>query len=111
MSIDERITAALRHDAPPRRDPVFRVQLLERRERQRFRRRMQHSVAAGAAVAVVSALTLRAGDMAYAAGSVLLFALVLLSAAVVHLPEFGRLVRRSSISLASKGLPLRGDAP
>ena len=96
-NIDERITAALQNDAPPPRDPVFRIQLLERRERQHFRRRVQHALAAGAAVLVVSALTLRAGDMAYAAGGVLLFALVLVSAAVVYLPEFGRLIRRLSI--------------
>ena len=97
MNIDERITAALQHDAPPPRDPVFRIQLLERREQRRFRRRVQQALAAGAAVVVVSALTLRAGDMAYAAGAVLLFALVLVSAAVVYLPEFGRLIRRLSI--------------
>jgi len=45
-NIDERITAALQHDAPPPRDPRFRIQLLERRERQRFRRRTQQAFAA-----------------------------------------------------------------
>jgi hypothetical protein len=76
---------------------VFRIQLLERRERQRFRRRTQQALAGGAAVLIVSALTVSAGSMAYVAGSVLLFALVLVSAAVVYLPEFGRLIRRLSI--------------
>lgn len=97
MIIDERITSALQHDAPPPRDPLFRIQLLERRERQQFRRRAQQALAGGAAVLIVSALTLRAGAMAYTAGGVLLFALVLVSAAVVYLPEFGRLIRRLSI--------------
>ena len=95
-NIDDRITAALQHDAPPPRDPVFRIQLLERRERQRFRRQIQQAVAGGAAVLIVSALTVSAGSMAYVAGSVLLFALVLITGAVV-LPAFGRLIRRLSI--------------
>jgi len=95
-NIDQRITTALQHDAPPPRDPVFRIQLLERRERQRFRRRTQQALAGGAAVLIVSALTVSAGSMAYVAGSVLLFALVLVTGAVA-MPEFGRLIRRLSI--------------
>jgi hypothetical protein len=95
-NIDERITAALQHDAPPPRDPVFRIQLLERRERQRFRRRAQQALAGGAAVLIVSALTVSAGSMAYMAGSVLLFALVLVTGAL-YLPEFGRLISRLSL--------------
>ena len=95
-NIDDRITTALQHDAPPPRDPLFRIQLLERRERQRFRRRTLQALAAGAAVLVVSALTVSAGSMAYVAGSVLLFALVLVTGAVA-MPEFGRLIRRLSI--------------
>ena len=95
-NLDERITTALQHDAPASRDPLFRIQLLERRERQRFRRQIQQALAAGATVAAVSALTVNAGSMAYVAGSVLLFALVLITGAVV-LPAFGRLIRRLSI--------------
>jgi hypothetical protein len=94
---DQRITEALQLDAPPLRDPVFRLQVLERRERQRFRRRALHALAAGAAVAVVSALTMSASGEAYTAGSVLLFALALITGAVVYLPEFGRLIRRLTI--------------
>lgn len=96
-NVDERITTALRHDAPAPRDLQFRLQVLERRERQRFRRRALHAIAAGAAVVVVSALTVSASGEAYTAGSVLLFALVLITEAVVYLPEFGRLIRRLSI--------------
>jgi hypothetical protein len=96
MNIDERITAALQHDAPPPRDPMFRIQLLERAEHQRFCRRVLQALAGGAAVLVVSALTVMAGSMAYVAGSVLLFALVLVTGAI-YLPEFGRLIGRLSI--------------
>ena len=96
MNIDERIATALQHDAPPPRDPLFRFQVLERRERQQFRRRTLQALAGGVAVLVVSALTVSAGSMAYVAGSVLLLALVLVTGAV-YLPEFGRLVSRLSI--------------
>ena len=96
MTIDERITAALQHDAPPPRDPMFRIQLLERREQQRFRRRALGALASAAGVLVVSALTVSAGSMAYVAGSVLLFALVVVTGAI-YLPEFGRLISRLSI--------------
>jgi hypothetical protein len=96
-NVDERITTALRHAAPPPRDPAFRLQVLEGRERQRFRRRALHALVVGAAVAVVSALTMSASGEAYTAGSVLLFALALIMGAVVYLPEFGRLIRRLSI--------------
>ncbi len=94
---DERITTALRHEAPPLRDPVFRLQVLERRERQRFRRRALHALTAGAAVVGVSVLTLSTGGEAYTAGGVLLFALVLVTGTVIVLPEFGRLIRRVSL--------------
>lgn len=97
MNVDERIATALQHDAPPPRDPVFRFQVLERRELQRFRRRAVQALAAGAAVAVVSALTLTAGPEAYAVGGVLLCALALVTGTVFVLPDFGRLVRRLSI--------------
>jgi hypothetical protein len=97
VNIDERITAALQHDAPPPRDPMFRIRLLERAERGRFRRRTRQALAGGATVAVVSSFTVSAGGDAYAAGGVVLFALVLVTAAVVVLPDFGRLIRRLSI--------------
>jgi hypothetical protein len=94
---DERITAALRHDAPPLRDPIFRLQVLERRERQMFRRRTRQALAGAAGVGVVSALTVTGGSETYIVGSVLLFAFVVITAAVVYLPGFGQLIRRLSI--------------
>jgi hypothetical protein len=96
-NVDERITAALQHDAAPPRDPVFRLRVLERREQQRFRRRSLHALAAGAAVAVIAALAVSGGAQEYTAGIVLLCALVLTTGGVVYLPEFGRLIRRLSI--------------
>ena len=94
---DDLIAHVLGQNAPPARDPVFRLQVMERRERQRFRRRSLMSVAAVAAIAGLSPLAIMAGGQAYAAGSVLLFALVLITGAVVYLPGFGRLLGRLSV--------------
>ena len=47
--LDERLGQLLRQGAPPERDPMFRIALLERRERQRYQRR-QWTVLAGAAL-------------------------------------------------------------
>jgi len=54
--LDERLNAALGADAPPARDPLFRVDLLGRIERARFRRQMTLVAALSAVVAVVVAL-------------------------------------------------------
>ena len=97
MNTHDRITMVLRQDAPPLRDPAFRLRVLERRERLRFRRRAVHTFAVMVLVAIVSGLTGLAGGEAYRAGSVVLFALALTTAAVIYLPDFGRLLRRFSI--------------
>jgi hypothetical protein len=91
---DERIAAALQRDAPPPRDPLFRLQVLERRERQQFRQRALQGLAVVVVVGGLSALTATAGGQGYIAGSVLLFALVSIMAGVVYLPVFGRLIRQ-----------------
>ena len=38
--LETRLTSALNADAPPAHDPVFRVEVLVRLERERFRREM-----------------------------------------------------------------------
>jgi hypothetical protein len=40
VSPDPRLVAILRDGAPPRSDPMFRVRVLQRLERKRFRRRL-----------------------------------------------------------------------
>ena len=90
---DERVAIALQDNAPPPRDPVFRLHVLERREQRQFRHRAFTALASPSAMAIMSALAVRAGGEAYTAGSVLLFALVLITAVVIHMPEFGRQLR------------------
>jgi hypothetical protein len=95
---DQRLTTALLQAAPPARDPAFRLQVLERRERQRFRRHALSAVAAAAATVLISVMMLLAvgGGRVYTAGSVMLFAIVLVTAGA-YLPVFGRLMRRVSL--------------
>ena len=53
--LDTRLNAALAADAPPARDPLFRVDLLARIEQARFRRQVTVVVALAAVAAVVVA--------------------------------------------------------
>jgi hypothetical protein len=52
---DERLGELLRHDAPPPRDAMFRLAVLERREQKRFQQRSLTLAAAAAVVAVIFA--------------------------------------------------------
>src|SRR5215470_1879634 len=60
--LDGRLAEALRTDAPPARDPVFRVEVLTRLERARFRRRAALTVAVAAVAAVLAAMIAPAID-------------------------------------------------
>lgn len=53
---DERFGRLLRGDAPPECDALFRISVLERRERVRFQQRSLVMVVAAAAVAVIFGL-------------------------------------------------------
>jgi hypothetical protein len=49
MADDEvRLVELLRGDLPPARDPLFRLDVLARRERQRFRRQLAMALTVGA---------------------------------------------------------------
>ena len=54
--LDDRLTAALRADAPAERDVMFRVEVLMRLERARFRRRLILTMAAAFVAAVLLAV-------------------------------------------------------
>ena len=58
--LESRLNAALGADAPPTRDALFRLEVLVRRERARFRRQLTLTVAAALAVAILVALNARA---------------------------------------------------
>ena len=56
QDLDTQLGQLLRQDAPPERDPAFRIALLERRERQRYQRRQRLVLAFGAMLAVLFAV-------------------------------------------------------
>src|SRR5262245_16509350 len=80
--LDARLTAALQADAPPERDPLFRVELLMRQERARFKRRVVLTIAVACVAAVLAALNVRAAE-AWMAVDVSRVALVAIGATAV----------------------------
>lgn len=58
---DDRIVEFLRAGAPPERDPMFRLEVLERRERRQLRRRAFTLLAAMLAILAVSISPTRIG--------------------------------------------------
>jgi hypothetical protein len=58
--VDDRLTAALHADAPPTHDAMFRVEVLVRLERARFRRRVMLTMAVVVAAAVLVAVNAQA---------------------------------------------------
>jgi hypothetical protein len=102
--LDERIAALLNEGAPPKSDPVFRIKVLERRERQRFQRK-SISLAAFVAALLASIGAARGvgANLAEVAAVVLLC--VSLGALVVYAPVVTRILRRH----ARTGGPLRNS--
>lgn len=69
---DDRLTVLLQESAPPARDPLFRLQVIERRERARFRRRAAALLAAAFALALVAGVMVPAAGLPVAWGAGLL---------------------------------------
>lgn len=59
METDEKLRALLRADAPPARDPFFRLALLERRTRQRYQRQQRALYVGTLLVAMLGLVVLR----------------------------------------------------
>jgi hypothetical protein len=55
--LDTRLTAALHADAPPARDAMFRVKVLERLEQARFRRQVTRTIVVAAVLGLVAAVS------------------------------------------------------
>jgi len=70
---DERIGELLRSDAPGALDPLFRLSVMERRERKRFRNRSLQVLAGGLAVVVVAMVGMAIGGQALDAAGFLVF--------------------------------------
>lgn len=79
--IDEELGRLLRADAPPERDALFRIQVLERRERHRYRRLAMKRLVVTAALITLPAVLLV--DEPIKAALFVLFGLALSAALVV----------------------------
>jgi hypothetical protein len=91
--LDERIAALLNEGAPPKSDPVFRIRVLERRERQRFQRK-SFSLATFAAALIASVWGARDVGASPAEAAALVLLCVSLAALVVYAPVVARILRR-----------------
>lgn len=91
---DERIAALFRKDAPPERDPLFRLKVLERRERQAFRRRMLVLALVAVGIAGAGVLGALSTGRAFDIVRVLFFGVALSGGYFVLGPQLARYARR-----------------
>ena len=98
--LETRLNAALHADEAPVRDPLFRVEVLVRLERARFRRRVGRTLAVVGVLAVIAALNVRVIDDWMAADNQRLWHAALAAAAtlwaipvVMTTPRFRMAVR------------------
>lgn len=95
---DEKLGALLREavgvGAPPERDPMFRLGVIERRERQRYQRRSLILAIAAIAVAIVFAIGFNAGANLLVTSAIALLFAALAAAIVLSVPGVRELLRR-----------------
>lgn len=92
--IADLLQADLRRDAPAERDPLFRVAVLGRLERTKYRRRLHALLACAAVLAVIAAIGLSVGGAVREGTSALLIAAALAAAYFVVAPILTRLLAR-----------------
>jgi hypothetical protein len=92
---DERLTQLLLRNAPPSRDPLFRVKVLERRERRRFRRNVVQLVGSVAMLAMILAVSVGLTGETYEAARIAVLGAAAAVAVCVYVPLFVRLWRAS----------------
>ena len=93
---DRRIGNLLRADAPPARDPVFRLRVLERREQRQFQRTLFTILAGALVIVLVSALGIGIGGGALEATGSLVVGAALASAWLAFRGRLLRVLRRFS---------------
>jgi hypothetical protein len=94
IDVDKALANLLRDDAPAERDPLFRVAVLERLERARYRRRCGALTALALALAAIAGVGLAAGDTMRDAAGALLVAAVLVTGYFVLLPAVAQMLGR-----------------
>jgi TRAP-type C4-dicarboxylate transport system permease large subunit len=94
MSEDERLSELLRQDAPPARDPMFRLKVLERRETARFRRHSLLLAAIALVLTVVAWIGIAIGGETAETIIALVFIAALAVGYVLYRPAVTRLLQR-----------------
>ncbi len=90
---DDRIGELLRGDAPPAHDPMFRLSVMERRERNRFRSRSLQMLGVGLAVILVSLIGIAVGAKVFdVAGLVVIASLA--AGYLLYSPQLEQILRR-----------------
>jgi hypothetical protein len=91
---DERLGQLLRADAPPPRDPMFRLSVLERREEKRFRNRSLMLVGLAMAAALASWFAVSIGGWTFETVSVLIALAIAAIGWWTYAPALRALLRR-----------------
>jgi hypothetical protein len=91
---DERIGELLRSDAPAAHDPMFRLAVMERRERRRFRNRSLQVLGGGLAVAAVVLAGMAIGWKALEAAGFLVFTGLAVAVYFYRPPQIEQILRR-----------------
>ncbi len=94
---DDRIVELLRADAPPPRDPMFRVGVLERREHWQFQRRLCTMLAGALAIILVSVFAIGMGTGAMGSMGVLAVGAALASGYLAFRRSLPHILRRFGI--------------
>jgi hypothetical protein len=94
---DDRIGELLRATAPPQRDPVFRLKVLERREHRQFQRRLLTMFVGTLVIILVSASALSSGGRAVEPTGALVVGAALASTYLAFRPRVLRILKRFSI--------------
>jgi hypothetical protein len=92
--LDRRFAALLHEDAPPERDPLFRVEVLQRIERATYRRRLVAAVAGAAVFAVIAVLGATVGGAPRSAAIPLLIGAALTCGYFVLAPVLTQMLAR-----------------
>ncbi len=90
---DSKLGALLRADAPPERDTLFRIAVVEHRERRRYRQPLTMLTVVSAALAVLPAIVLTVVANRLEAGLIALFCVGLLAAGLFSVRGVLQVVR------------------
>jgi len=91
--VDSKLGALLLSGAPPARDPLFRIRVLERRERERYVRQLRVLLGVACVVLIVHGMALLAAPDVFTAGLGAVIGLAILGAGTLSAAAVVRMAR------------------